>query len=183
MTREATLWEARLPRRNSWRPERWRRPKVPAVNSSSPWNLPVSKEYWPDDLLITLFTSSLWDSPWSRVIWYVLPGACNFDSAGSYRGIFGLVLGRCQPMHHSCKTCYHYAQGYTISPVYLCTTPSLLNILLPKVCFSLSVGCRLCGILHVWGEGIKHGINFVYICHQVLWGLFLLWASKKCFYT
>ena len=32
-------------------------------------------------------------------------------------------------------------------------TPLLLNILLPKVGFSLSVGCILCGILSVPGKG------------------------------
>ena len=82
-------WEARLPERNSFRPVRWRSPKVPTRDGGSLWDLLISKKYWSPYLQVTLFTSSLCDSPWSRVIQYALPGACHVDSAGSWRGWLG----------------------------------------------------------------------------------------------
>ena len=69
-------------------------------------------------------------------------------------GLFGWAPGRCQPLHDPCKTCNNHAQRHTISAMYLWRASSLLKVLLPKVCFSLSVGCRLCGILPVPGMGI-----------------------------
>ena len=51
------------------------------------------------------------------------------------------TAGRCQPMCHSCLV-----SNNSVSLAYPWRAPSLLNNLLPKVCFSLSVSCRLCGI-------------------------------------
>ena len=50
--------------------------------------------------------------------------------------------------------CNNHAQRHTISAMYPWRASSLLKVLLPKVCFGLSVGCRLCGMLQVPGMGI-----------------------------
>ena len=146
-------WEVKLLRKSSRRPVRWRSPK----GTNWGWWLSArsadSRKYRSPHLQTTLFAFSPWNSPWSRALWYVLPGAHHIDSAGSFRSIFGWAPRRHQPTHHSCKMHHYYAQRYTTHSVYLWRTSSLLNNLLPKVCFSLSVGCRLCGILPVPGKG------------------------------
>ena len=87
-------------------------------------------------------------------IWHALPGTCHFDSAGSFRGLFGWAHGRHQPLCNPYKTYNNYAQRHIISIMYPWRVSLLLKVLLPKVCFGLSVGCRLCGILLVPGKGI-----------------------------
>ena len=62
--------------------------------------------------------------------------------AGSCRGILGRPHGRCQPLHHTCKTGDNYAQGYSSSPVHLWRAYALVKSS-PKsvLVFLLVVGC------------------------------------------
>ena len=138
------LWEARLPRRNSWRLGKWRSPKVLARNSGSPWGLPVPKEYQPPNLQAAFLMFSLQNSPRSGKIWHALLGVHSPDSAGSCRGLSGQAPGRCQLVCNSCKMPHHYAKGYTISLVYPWGTPPLLSLSSSPMSvsvFLLVVGC------------------------------------------
>ena len=127
-------------------------------DSGSPWDLSIPKEHRPINIGTPFFTFSLWDSHWSKQVWSALPGACYFDSAGSCRGIFGLAPGRCQPLHNPHEMCNNYAQRHTINMTYPWRASLLLKVLLPEVCFSLSIGCRLCGIF--WYQGRESSVGF-----------------------
>ena len=129
-------------------------PKVLTGDSCSLWNLLVPKDHWASYLEITLLVASPQDSPWSGPLWPALPGACHTDSAGSCRGILVGLL-------EDANLCTIHAQRVTIMPKDIqlawCIHGEHLHYwknLLPKVCFGLSVGCRLCGILLVQGMGI-----------------------------
>ena len=82
--------------------------------------------------------------------------------------------------HHSCEIHHHYAQRYTAHLTYVWRTSSLLNNLLPNVCFGLSVGCMLCQILLVWGRELNVGFA-LYILLSSTMGLFLLVVCKNVF--
>ena len=151
------LWPTvgcKAPRRNSSRLERWRSPEGTDQGQWLSWDPSVSEKHQPFNSQTPLFMSSPWDSPWSGKIWYALPSAHHLDSAGSCRGTFGWAPGRCQPMHHPCEMLYCHAQRHSARLVYLWKPALLLKILLPRVCFSLSVGCRLWGISPVLGKWI-----------------------------
>ena len=66
--------------------------------------------------------------------------------AGSCRGIYSRPHRRHEPLHHSCKMGYSYAQGYSVSLSHPGRASTLLKSS-SEICFRISVGCRLCGIL------------------------------------
>ena len=94
--------------------------------------------------------------------------------------MFDWAPGRHQPMCHPCKMQHYYVQRHKTSLMYPWRASSLLKVLLPKVCYGLSVGCRLCGILPVQGKEFHVGFA-LYISCWVLWGLFLLLIHKNVF--
>ena len=107
---------------------------------------------------LPFFAFSSQDSPQSGKIWHVLPGTCHIDSAGSCRGIFGWAPGRCQPLCDPHKTCNNHAQRYTIGVMYPWRASSLIKVLIPEDCFSLSVDYRSCGIF--WYQGWESSVRF-----------------------
>ena len=106
------------------------------------WHFHKSRAH---DLETPLLVASLWDNHTSRQMWHALPGAHYYIPARSCRGIYSRPHGRCKPLHHSCKTGYNYAQGYSVSLPQLGRASTLLKSSQKSVS-EFSVGCRLCGI-------------------------------------
>ena len=96
----------------------------------------------------------------------MLPGACHFD-------YLGWALGRCQPMYYSREMHYHHVIGYTVCLAYLWRTSSLLNNLLLKVCFGLSVGFRLCGIWQYQGREFNVGFALYILLSSTMGFIFV----------
>ena len=76
--------------------------------------------------------------------------------AGSYRGIFGISFGRCQPMCHPCKKGNNYAQGCSVGPPHLRRASIDLKSS-PKQANLLIVGCVGFSLLFVFGSGTGKG--------------------------
>ena len=120
------------------------------------------------------------DSPWSRQIWSVLPGACHNMPAGS---IFGRPHRRSQPLCHSCKKGDNYVQRHSVNLTHV---ESICSIdILPEICFNLPVGCRLCGVFISTRDGnLVWDLPKVHMVVKSLWDLFLsdkmLWPVFLC---
>ena len=67
--------------------------------------------------------------------------------AGGCRSILGQSHGRCQPLHHTCKTGDNYAQEYSVSLPHLGRASPVLKKLLQT---GKPVVCRLCRVFFLY---------------------------------
>ena len=103
----------------------------------------------------------------------MLPGAYQFYSTGSCRGIFGWAPGRCQPMCNPHEMHNYYAQRHSASLTYLWRASSLMKVLLP-ISFSvflLVVGC----VEFCWYQGREFSVGFaLYILLNTMGFIFVI---------
>ena len=76
--------------------------------------------------------------------------------AGSCRNICGWSHGRCQPLHHTCKTGDNYAQRYSVSPLHPGRASTILKSS-SKQANLLFVGCAGFFPLFVFSSGTGKG--------------------------
>ena len=114
----------------------------------------------------------------------MVPGVHYYMPAGSCRGIYSRPYGRHEPLHHSCKMSYNYAQGHSVSPLHPGRASTLLKSF-PEICFRISVGCKLCRVFDQYRGwevrvGYTAGIvwDSVYV-NSVLFYLFCFSAQPR----
>ena len=140
-------------------------PEVLTRDSSSSWDLWVSKEHRAPHSETPLPTVSLWYSSWSGQVWFALPGAHYNMLAGNCRSIYSSSHGRHQPLCHTHKMGDNYAQGYSASlahpwraSVLLKSSPKSVSV------FLLVVGCV--GFNRYKGREFSVGFCFSRVCTQ-----------------